>query len=240
MSLLSWNCQGIGGPRKQEFLTKLLQAMRSNICFLSETKCSTKKSKKVFEKMPLQNFAFVPARGRSGGLCLMWDGNVSLQVKERTRFFFHSTVTEPNGREWELVCVYGDANHVHNPEIWGRFLKIIEGGAPVCIMGDFNAIANEEENVGGDPVLNKNNRDFRDFLFQGGLIDLGFKGPAFTWTNKRHASEAIFERLDRVVATVEWLQLHTHAYVNHLPRSHSDHAAILLQLKKKEKRQKKV
>ncbi|XP_078168461.1 uncharacterized protein LOC144562967 [Carex rostrata] len=76
--------------------------------------------------------------------------------------------------------------------------------------------------------MNKNNRLFGDFLFKSGLVDLGFKGPAFTWTNKQNASSAIFERLDRAVATTQWNQIFTHAYVNHLPRVHSDHAAILL------------
>lgn len=90
-------------------------------------------------------------------------------------------------------------------------------------MGDFNAIANEDEKVGRNPGLDKNSRDW-------GLVDLGFKVPVFTWTNKRSTSEVIFERLNQVVAIVSRLQNHTEAYVMHLPRRKSDYAAILLKL----------
>lgn len=65
-------------------------------------------------------------------------------------------------------------------------------------MGNFNAIADEREKVGGEMVFNKNNREFKNSLLEGGQIDLGFKGPAYTCTNKRNASEAIFERLDLI------------------------------------------
>lgn len=70
-------------------------------------------------------------------------------------------------------------------------------------------------------------------------MDLGFKGPAYTWTNKRSTSGAIFESLDRDVATVEWLTIHAEAYVTHLPRRKSDHAAIMLRLRVHQSRQRK-
>lgn len=62
-------------------------------------------------------------------------------------------------------------------------------------------------------------------------MDLGFKGSTYTWTNKQSTSIAIFERLDRALVTVQWSQNFTQAYVNHLPRIHSDHAPILLRTK---------
>lgn len=58
----------------------------------------------------------------------------------------------------------------------------------VCIIGDFNAIAGESDKWGGNPTLNKNSRAFREFIFEAQLVDLGFKGPAYTWTNKQSAS----------------------------------------------------
>lgn len=138
----------------------------------------------------------------------MWDRATNLQVASKSRSIIHGVITQPDGVVWDLVCVYGDPNHNQNPAIRKQILEIIEDRGSVCVMGDFNAIANEDEKVGGDPVMNKNCRDFKNFLFEGGLLDLGFKGPAFMWTNKRNCANAIYERLDRVVATAGWLQLY--------------------------------
>jgi hypothetical protein len=60
------------------------------------------------------------------------------------------------------------------------------------------------------------------------LVDLGFKGPTFTWTNSRHVSDFIFEHLDRTIISTSWQGLYPVVFVNHLPMIHSDLASILL------------
>lgn len=233
MSILSWNCRGAGGPRKRRFLNKILWATKASIAFVSETKCSLKKSKRVLPDLALQNHCCVSARGRSGGLWLLWGEHVSLQVISKSRSLIHARVSDPGKPSWSLVCVYGDPSHNSNEQLWECISAIVRKEVLVCVIGDFNAISDTKEKWGGNPAVSKNTRLFRDFLFEAGLVDLGFKGPAFTWTNRQNASSAIFERLDRAVATVQWNQIFTHAYVNHLPRIHSDHAAILLRTNQK-------
>lgn len=111
-------------------------------------------------------------------------------------------------------------HHTLHRVIWEDIKIIVRQYDIVCVVGDFNAIAKEEEKVGGIRELNSNSKEFRDFLFDTGLVDLGYKGPAFTWTNKQSTSRAIFKRLDRVVATTRWMQQYMHAGVHHLPRIH--------------------
>ncbi|XP_078156609.1 uncharacterized protein LOC144552516 [Carex rostrata] len=99
-------------------------------------------------------------------------------------------------------------------------------------MGDFNAIADGCEKWGGNPNLNVNSRGFRQFIFEAGLMDLGYNGPAYTWSNKQSASDAIYERLDRVLATVSWVHKFSQASVHNLPHIHSDHSSVLLRLRR--------
>jgi hypothetical protein len=61
-------------------------------------------------------------------------------------------------------------------------------------------------------------------------VDLGYKGTAFTWTNKPHSSTMMYVRLDRVLATLAWCNIYPEAYDNHIHRLHSDHASILLRI----------
>lgn len=156
------------------------------------------------EQLPMSNYDFVPSWGRAGGQWLLWDNSISLTVVKKTDYIIHARIKLPDKPQWSLVCVYGDPSHLYNPSIWSDIQKIIEDEGPTCIIGDFNAITSEEEKFGGNPVLNKDSRDFRSFVFDAGLIDLGYKGLAYTWTNTQDTPSAIFQRFDRVLVTVQW------------------------------------
>jgi hypothetical protein len=62
------------------------------------------------------------------------------------------------------------------------------------------------------------------------MIDLGFSGPKYTWSNCHDMSSLIMERLDRVLMNPDWRILFPEALVTHLTRTHSDHCLVLLTL----------
>lgn len=66
------------------------------------------------------------------------------------------------------------------------------------------------------------------FLRTTGMIDLGFSGNPYTWSNGRKGRGLIMERLDRGLANGEWRRLFPRATVKHLARHASDHAPLLL------------
>lgn len=63
-----------------------------------------------------------------------------------------------------------------------------------------------------------------------GMLDLGFSGPKYTWTNKRGLSDLIQFRLDRCWDNTSWKSLFQEANVTHLARVNSDHCPLLLNL----------
>uniref|UniRef100_A0A2N9IJ19 Endonuclease/exonuclease/phosphatase domain-containing protein n=1 Tax=Fagus sylvatica TaxID=28930 RepID=A0A2N9IJ19_FAGSY len=95
---------------------------------------------------------------------------------------------------------------------------------PWCCLGDFNELVRIDEKQGKHSRSDRQMQLFRDVLDDCGFVDLGFTGPLFTWTNNR-AGDMTWERLDRVVATLDWLTQFPTARVHHLDSTltRSDH-----------------
>uniref|UniRef100_A0A2N9GI95 Reverse transcriptase domain-containing protein n=1 Tax=Fagus sylvatica TaxID=28930 RepID=A0A2N9GI95_FAGSY len=96
---------------------------------------------------------------------------------------------------------------------------------PWCCMGDFNELVRLEEKQGRHNRSERQMQLFRDVLDDCGFVDLGFNGPKFTWTNNR-MGDMTWERLDRAVATPEWLLRFPSAQVYHLDVRWSDHKPL--------------
>ena len=74
----------------------------------------------------------------------------------------------------------------------------------MCI-GDFNEITKMEEKLGGAIRPDKQMQDFKDCQDFCRLKDLGFTGLPFTWCNKHFGGDLIWVRLDRALASVDWI-----------------------------------
>jgi hypothetical protein len=90
--------------------------------------------------------------------------------------------------------------------IWDQVSSFVNDnlGKPVICLGDLNDIMCHEDTTS----INANKyrmRAFNSYIKQFGLFDLGFSGPAYTWTNMHFSSEPIFERLDCCIAHAECL-----------------------------------
>lgn len=72
------------------------------------------------------------------------------------------------------------------------------------IIGDFNEILHEKEKWGGNQFNASKAKACLDFIASSNLIDLGYVGPKFTWTNKRRGLANVKERLHEALDNVKW------------------------------------
>lgn len=129
-----------------------------------------------------------------------------------------------NKQPWMLSAIYANYLSTVRNKLWESLINIHNTiGMPWLLGGDFNEILDSKEKFGGLPISNNRVDKFMNCLNYCKLIDLGFHGSRFTWTNKRRHGNTILERLDRFLANYEWLNLYPDAVVKHLPRTFSDH-----------------
>ena len=69
------------------------------------------------------------------------------------------------------------------------------------LAGDFNKPLMEGDKFGGRAVSVSRSLLFKECLDKCSMIDIGFSGPRFTWTNKRNVQALIQERFYRFFVT---------------------------------------
>ena len=89
-------------------------------------------------------------------------------------------------------------------------------------------ILSQSEKYSGQPYACSSNDPFYSFLDSFGMVDLGFFGNPFIWSNKHQDHHLIKERLDRGIANSQWIHLFPHFSVHHLLAQIFDHNPILL------------
>lgn len=72
MNFSSWNCQDLGRASAVRGLKSLVQNSSSLGLFLIETKVDGAKMTKIAKGLPFDNFTFVEAEQRVGGLAFFW------------------------------------------------------------------------------------------------------------------------------------------------------------------------
>ena len=97
------------------------------------------------------------------------------------------------------------------------------------IAGDFNEPLLGEDKFGGRPVSISRSLLFKYYLNKCNMVDLGFSGPRYTWTNRRDLNNLIQERIDQFFTNPSWCLLYPKARVTHLTRCHSDHCPVLME-----------
>ncbi|GLT53039.1 hypothetical protein SLA2020_263360 [Shorea laevis] len=236
MSLLSWNCRGLGNPRIVHNLCQMVKEKRPRFLFLMETKIRQKRMHLIRNKIGFDGMVAVDSIGLSGGLALLWQEANEVSIQNYSLRHISVVITTIDSvRSWRLTGFYGHPDWASREESW-QLLSYLHTFQPhdwLCV-GDFNEITDHSEKKGGARRNRRQMEMFRSTLEACQLLDLGFRGPKFTWTNGRGARQFTKERLDRAVATKGWCDLFRDQEVSVLAAQTSDHNPLLVRFSKRE------
>ncbi|XP_059445337.1 uncharacterized protein LOC132177129 [Corylus avellana] len=238
MSLISWNCRGLGNPQTVRDLSHMVREKKPNILFLMETICSRKKMEWIRVKLRFVGLFAVDPVGRSGGIALLWKEEHEVEIQNYSRRHINAIEKRnEDGFIWKLTGFYGNPDSSKRKESWAllQHLKSFLPEAWMCV-GDFIEITHQEEKTGEARRRETLMADFWSALEVCNLWDLGFIGPRFTWSNRRTDGVLTQVRLDRAVANSKWCQRFEEAEVYVFAARASDHNPLMVQFEKKQPR----
>ena len=189
----------------------------------------------VKDKCNMKDSLFFSSIGKSRGLALFWKEGVTVMVQTYSQTHIDALVD--GGADvgwWHFPGFYGNSDIAKHPESWAK-LKYLKGTStlPWLTIGDFNEITGASEKEGGSDRPRQQMMNFIETINACGLRDLGYNGPKFTWNYEKADGVRIRERMDRALATLEWISLFPLAKLYHLSSSVSDHAPLVLRMTQK-------
>lgn len=145
-----------------------------------------------------------------------------------------------NGRVRESgveVCslnVYVPCNLRDKMLLWER-VELVVGqneNMCLCVIGDFNSILESRERARvGSNGSNRDMREFWGFVERSGLMDMGLIGQKFTCFQ---SGDRCNSRLDRALVNEKWAEKWPDTELKGLPRSVSDHCALVLSTRRED------
>lgn len=104
----------------------------------------------------------------------------------------------PSNLTWIFSAIYASPRSEERHILWDNLSKVAElHNKPWVMAGDFNEPLIEEDKYGGRGVHVNHSLPFKDCLDSYYMVDMGFSGPRYTWSNKRELNNLILERIDR-------------------------------------------
>lgn len=140
-------------PRTVRELRRLMKAKKAEVVFLIETKMNNKKLEPIRSKLGFQNAFGVGSVGKSGGLALLWQGEVELEIQNYSRRHINAIISLNEGTPWKLTIFYGHPDVSKHEEALSR-LRVLATLSleALVVMGDFNEIVDFFEKQGGRQI----------------------------------------------------------------------------------------
>lgn len=236
MSSFFWNVRGFNKRLKHSVVKEWLRSQELQFGCILETRVKEKKAEKILESVfsgwsSMTNYEY----SQGGRIWLVWKDSVRMTPVYKTDQLITCSVAFQDEEEFFCTFVYASNQREERKVLWEDLCR--HHNSPLfqqkawLIMGDFNEILEGEEHSEFSSLARAPNgmRDFQKTVLHCHLTDMGYKGPLFTWCNKREEG-LICKKLDRVLMNDEALIKFTNTYSVFEPGDCSDHMRCKIQL----------
>ncbi|KAK4258618.1 hypothetical protein QN277_005049 [Acacia crassicarpa] len=232
MNLIAWNCQGLGVALTARNLKEECFRRKPHLVFLMETKQKARVVRKIRRRCGFVEEWLVDPVGTSGGLALWWSEELTVNILFSSSNIIHTSVMSTSlSTSAYITFIHTPTDEGDRLLCWQEVRRIKNSimTSWLC-MGDFNDILAQDEKCGGLPKAWRKILNFKCFVDDCELEDLGFNGPCFTWCNNHDSPDTIYERIDRPFGNLQLREDFPSLQVFNIdPARSSDHHLLLIQ-----------
>lgn len=128
----------------------------------------------------------------------------------------------PTQQHFQNTFVYGQNTIYLRQQLWAHLEDIAHNIQEAwCILGDFNAVLQPDEQIGGKEIHISEITDFAQCIENCYLQEARSIGVFYTWTNK-----TVWSRIDKFLANSQWCDAFNYTHIRCLPEGLSDHSPL--------------
>ncbi|TXG54013.1 hypothetical protein EZV62_019269 [Acer yangbiense] len=143
--------------------------------------------------------------GQGGGLSLLWKNDIEVSIRSFTKGHIDAVIKDSDSLVWRFTGFYGEPIPSFRMHSWSLLRRLGRmSNLPWIVVGDFNEILQLDEKKGGVIRSNTTMSSFREAVDDCALMDMGYVGNKYTWSNRQFKGELIQERIDRAFCCLEW------------------------------------
>lgn len=198
-NIFVWNCRGAGSVSFMKHFLYFVKMFSPSIVILLETSVPGNCIEKILKRTALSKFTTAEANGSAGGISVIWDDTeVTVEPISWDDQVVQLLIKQDDHPLWFLSAIYASPKPNFRTHMW-HYLRCIGTGLnlPWLLTGDFNQVLEDRDKRGGRTVKQCRVKPLCEMLESCELMDMGFVGPRFTWSNMRASPACIEERLDR-------------------------------------------
>ncbi|KAI3815121.1 hypothetical protein L1987_14777 [Smallanthus sonchifolius] len=229
MNLLSINIEGLGDPRKSNWIRGLKATYGVHFLAIQETKIGDMDRLQAtnlwgWTKYELES---VMAEGRSGGLLCLWNPGVfrAMNIIKNRYFLIISGELVGMDKKGNFANIYAPNDPASRRTLWEDLL-VLRNSLPGLwvFLGDFNEVRDASERVSSEFVAF--NADwFNKFIEDAEVTEYNMGRHQFTYMSDNGKK---LSKLDRFLVCREFMNYWPTASLTALSRGYSDHCPILL------------
>ncbi|XP_039014661.1 uncharacterized protein LOC120144739 [Hibiscus syriacus] len=198
-----------------------------DIVALLEPKVSGSKAEKFNQKSGFGHSFRIEANEFSGGIWILWNDTISMDFLVASNQYVHGyCIDKLISTSFFVSFVYASPNGSMRNLVWNQIRALAPNeNSPWLLGGDFNAICKSVERKGGSHSRTGICLNFGEFIFEAGLLYIGFNGPQYTWLRGN-----LSQRLDRCLCNNRWYSAFPASEVLRLQKMGPDHRLILMSI----------